>query len=378
MTSIDALAFARDYLVGAGDIWRTDDGGVGISRLPLWTDAKHLSSPFMLDVTRTTSGVRFEFETDSSSMQLKLRCSQLTFPGAPVRPVVVDLEMDGAVESIVVSPVEARSPFEVTPLHVDAAPTLELSLGAAGVPKQVRIWLPQNSHSEILAVSTDGWLRKLASKEPTWLHYGSSISQASEVNHPSAVWPVVAAKSLGLQLRSLGLGGNALLDPFIADVIVEAAPQVVSLKLGINTVNAASHNARNFPSSVSGLLDGIRAGLPTTPILLITPIFCPPHEEGVGPTVWDLATMKAKASPKPEELFPMALNLRMIREQLRAIFELRSATDPNLFLLEGTELFGAQDAHLLPDDLHPNHEGYQLMAGRFAAHPIIDAWLKHQ
>ena len=35
--------------------------------------------------------------------------------------------------------------------------------------------------------------------------------------------------------------------------------------------------------------------------------------------------------------------------------------------LDGLSLFGEADAHLLPDDLHPNTEGYRLMGQRFHA-----------
>ena len=34
--------------------------------------------------------------------------------------------------------------------------------------------------------------------------------------------------------------------------------------------------------------------------------------------------------------------------------------------VEGTDLFAESDAHLLPDDLHPNGEGYELMGLRAA------------
>jgi lysophospholipase L1-like esterase len=34
--------------------------------------------------------------------------------------------------------------------------------------------------------------------------------------------------------------------------------------------------------------------------------------------------------------------------------------------LDGLSLFGADDAHDLPDDLHPNPEGYIRMGERFA------------
>jgi lysophospholipase L1-like esterase len=43
-----------------------------------------------------------------------------------------------------------------------------------------------------------------------------------------------------------------------------------------------------------------------------------------------------------------------------------AAGDANLHYLDGLTLFGADDAGDLPDDLHPNPEGYIRMGHRFA------------
>ena len=376
MTAKNVLDFVRKHAVGISDAWQLPDGSVTFSRLPLYTDDLHLKQLFMMEVTRNTSGVRLEFRTDASQLRLKLIATQLVFPGAPTARIAVDIEIDGGASvTYEVARSEVSTPFSIEAMDGADAPEVEIELAGIGVMKSVKVWLPQNAQTRIYGIELDGAVEALAPSGSKWLHYGSSISQSSEVKSPSHIWPAVAAKSLGLHLRSVGLGGNALLDPFIADVMVEEMPDLISLKLGINIVNAASHNARTFPSAVNGLLDGIRRGLPNTPILLITPIHCPPHEEGVGPTVFNMQTFKATASPRPEEFIPMALNLTMVREQLGAIFANRSATDANLYFMDGLDLFGAADAHLLPDDLHPNHEGYQLMAQRFAAAPVVREWL---
>ena len=39
--------------------------------------------------------------------------------------------------------------------------------------------------------------------------------------------------------------------------------------------------------------------------------------------------------------------------------------DTNIHYVDGLEIFGAESLHLLPDDLHPDAEGYQLMGGTF-------------
>ena len=39
--------------------------------------------------------------------------------------------------------------------------------------------------------------------------------------------------------------------------------------------------------------------------------------------------------------------------------------DGNLHYVDGLKLFGPEMAHLLPDDLHPDAEGYQAMGRNF-------------
>ena len=62
------------------------------------------------------------------------------------------------------------------------------------------------------------------------------------------------------------------------------------------------------------------------------------------------------------------LPLVRMRGLLRDVVAARSAAgDSRIGYLDGLSLFGAADAHLLPDDLHPNTEGYRLMGERFNA-----------
>jgi lysophospholipase L1-like esterase len=48
-----------------------------------------------------------------------------------------------------------------------------------------------------------------------------------------------------------------------------------------------------------------------------------------------------------------------------AVQKRREDGDAHLFLLDGLELLGPADAGRLPDDVHPDPEGYDLMAERF-------------
>ncbi|HBD21757.1 MAG TPA: lipase, partial [Dietzia sp.] len=107
-----------------------------------------------------------------------------------------------------------------------------------------------------------------------WLHHGSSISHGSNATSPARTWPALAARLGGVDLRNLGVGGSALVDPFMARVMRDTPADLISLKLGINVTNSDSMRLRAFIPAVHGFLDTIRDGHPTTPLLLVSPIYC--------------------------------------------------------------------------------------------------------
>ncbi|GAA4964943.1 hypothetical protein GCM10023238_35730 [Streptomyces heliomycini] len=80
------------------------------------------------------------------------------------------------------------------------------------------------------------------------------------------------------ELINLGFGGSALVDPFTARAIRDTPADLISLKLGINVVNSDAMRLRAFAPAVHGFLDTIREGHPATPLLLVSPVLCPTHE----------------------------------------------------------------------------------------------------
>jgi hypothetical protein len=100
------------------------------------------------------------------------------------------------------------------------------------------------------------------------------------------------------------------------------------------------------------------------PVLVITPIICPPHEDGTGPSI--VKRGKVTSPRRPDRLAFGALTLRRIRQLEADIVEARQAAgDAHLHLLSGLELFGPADVGDLPDLLHPNPAGYRRIGERF-------------
>jgi len=133
-------------------------------------------------------------------------------------------------------------------------------------------------------------------------------------------------------------------------------------------VNADSLRLRAFIPAVHGFLDTVREGHPDTPLLVISPIICPPVEDRPGPTVDDpqRPDLWFTSLSDPAETALGRLSLGLIRETLARVVKERSAQDPNLHYLDGRLLFGADDLPDLPDNLHPNAAGYRRMGERFA------------
>jgi lysophospholipase L1-like esterase len=207
-----------------------------------------------------------------------------------------------------------------------------------------------------------------------WLHHGSSISHGSDAASPTTTWPALAASLGGVELINLGLGGSALLDPFTARTLRDTPADLISLKLGINVVNADLMRLRAFGPAVHGFLDTIRDGHPDTPLLVVSPILCPAHEDTPGPSLPDFSAvsegrLRFVAAGDPAERAGGKLTLTVIRQELARIVRERSAEDPHLHHLDGRELYGEADFDELPlpDGLHPDAAAHRRMGERFAA-----------
>ncbi|MFJ8019671.1 GDSL-type esterase/lipase family protein [Streptomyces sp. NPDC096311] len=324
------------------------------------------------------SGVRLVFRTRATAVELDTLPTKLVYVGAPPRPDgVYEWVVDGRpagqgsvvggnakVIDLTSGAVETRS---------GAVGTLRFDGLSDGV-KDVEIWLPHNEITELVALRTDAPVEPAPDRgRKVWLHHGSSISHGSDAAGPTSTWPALAASLAGVELINLGLGGSALLDPFTARAMRDTAADLISVKIGINLVNADAMRLRAFGPAVHGFLDTVRDGHPTTPLLVVSPLLCPLHEDTPGPTAPDFSDLGAGrlrfvAMGDPAERASGKLTLRVIRDELARIVEQRAAEDPNLHHLDGRGLYGEADfAELpLPDQLHPDAATHRRIGERFA------------
>jgi hypothetical protein len=375
-TELESQAVHPGLLRGLAELERTERGWLP-HRLADWARAQ-CPDPQLAAAEAQPSGVRLVFRTRSTVVELDLLRTRTILVGIPERPHgTVDLTIDGRL-------VGQASTTGGDVVRVDmVSGTTESEPGTPGTvrfdglsaqEKDVEIWLPFHERNEIVALRTDAPILPLPSGgRPVWLHHGSSISQGSNAASPSTTWPAVAARLGGVELINLGLAGSAMLDPFTARTMRDIPADVVSVKIGINLVNADVMRVRAFVPAVHGFLDTIRDGHPDTPLLVIGPLHCPIHENTPGPGAFDPAALADNAvrfiaTGDPAAASRGSLTLTVIREQLADLMSARIAGDPRLHYVDGQQLYGPRDIeeHPLPDGLHPDAATHLLIGERFA------------
>ncbi|HEY1117048.1 MAG TPA: SGNH/GDSL hydrolase family protein [Acidimicrobiales bacterium] len=363
-----------ELLRGAIEIEATE-GVVRPHRLPAWARAQWPDDQLAMAESQP-SGVRLAFRTTATAIELELLATKVAYAGlAGASDGVYDLVVDGRLAARATSTGGHLLTIDLTTgAHdlrtggVGAVAFHDLPPGA----KDVELWLSYTEAVELLALRTDAPVAPAApSSRPTWVHHGSSISQGSSAAGPSTTWAALAAAAGGVELVNLGFAGSALLDPFVARTIRDTPADLISLKVGINLVNHDLMRPRAFGPAVHGWLDTIRDGHPSTPLLVVSPICCPMHEDVPGPSAPDLtgAGVRFIALGDPAASASDLLTLTGIRAELARIVGDRAASDAHLHHLDGLDLYGAadHDEHPLPDQLHPDAETHHLIAERFAA-----------
>ncbi|MFD3911737.1 GDSL-type esterase/lipase family protein [Streptomyces sp. NPDC058603] len=365
-----------DILRGALDLEHTAHG-VLPHRLPARARAQYSDGQLAMAESQP-SGVRLAFRTGATVMELDVLPTKRVYVGAPPRPDgVYDLLVDGRLAGRASVTGGNTLTIDMTTGTAEHRPGPAGSLRFADLPdgvKDIEIWLPHNETTELVALRTDAPVEPAPDRgRKVWLHHGSSISHGSDAASPTTTWPALAASLGGVELINLGLGGSALLDPFTARALRDTPADFISVKIGINVVNADLMRLRAFTPAVHGFLDTIREGHPTTPLLVVSSILCPIHEDTPGPSAPDFSDVsegkiRFRATGDPGERAAGKLTLTVIRDELARIVEQRAAEDPNLRYLDGRELYGEADAAELPlpDRLHPDAATHHRIGERFA------------
>jgi hypothetical protein len=306
-------------------------GSLGVLPWRIPFEQQQLYEPALRPVAMCPAGVRLVFVSDTSTVALDFRSTVVN----AVPPAAFDLLVDGRLHHRIVPPEDARSiEFSALPAGTHL---LEMYLPSQYV--QLELLALRIDASAVVEQRTDG--------RPRWIAYGSSITHCRHAAGPSETWPALVAARCGLNLTCLGYGGNCHMEPMVARLIRDLPASYISLKLGINMVGplVGSYSDRTFRAGVIGLIKTIRDGHPTTPIAVVSPIHANDRE-----TVPNSAGMS------------LALARQRIAE---AIDVLRQYGDQQLHYVDGLDLFGSEFESYLEDGVHPNAEGYRILADRY-------------
>ncbi|MDR5759218.1 SGNH/GDSL hydrolase family protein [Caballeronia sp. LZ035] len=369
-------------LRGAIELENTANG-VRPHRLPAWA-RKQCPDPQLMLAEAKPSGVRLVFDTAATDIELDVLPTRHVHAGAPTRlsglhDLVVDGHLAQQRRAEGGDTITVNAATNTTSVQSDGPVTLAFS-GLPERSKRIEIWLPHDELSVLAALRTNGRIEAVSTEGRTiWMHHGSSISQGSNGDSPTSIWTALAARLADVELMNLGFSGSALLDPFTARVMRDTPADFISVKMGINLVNFDLMRVRAFGPAMHGFIDTIRDGHPHTPLLIVSPLYCPIHEATPGPGAFDFGALAEgriafRATGNPDDVQTGKLTLQVIRAELRRMVEQRAVDDPNLHYLDGTSLYGPEafETHPLPDELHPDGPAHRLIGERFARFAFAD------
>lgn len=289
--------------------------------LPEYAARAH--APQLLEMAQMPAGVRAQMRTDAEAVCL---------------PMEYNYDVDGHLDVTVDG--ELHSRIELTP----GATQVEVAL--PGGTHDVQVWLPQVGTNRVGPLELPGaTVIEPVPAGPRWSTYGSSITMCSAAYGPSQTWPALVARELGWDLTCMGYSGQCHLDPIAARTIAATPADVISLCLGINIYGSSTFNERSFAPQVSGFIEQVREAHPGVPIVVMTPIASPARET------------------TPNEA---GMTLQQMRRDITEVVHTVQAADDGVHLIDGLQVLAIEEADLMPDGLHPDGQGYELMARRLA------------
>lgn len=283
-------------------------------------------TPNLLEgVAEIPAGVRITFHTNSPTLMVEFSAAE--------DGLAFDLVIDKKLVKTIIPSLEEKT-FTVDGLSSENK-LIEIYLSQQQKVALKNVWIDEEA-----VWHTDSSERK------KWIAYGSSITQCREAESPSQTWPAIAADKLDLALTCLGFSGQCQYETMIARTIRDTPADFISLCAGINTYGADCYNARTFQAAIIGFIKIIREKHKNVPIVLSSPIYGAFREETPNLVGYTLIEM---------------------RKQIKEIVEIFNKNGDNqLFYIDGLDILSEEHANLLPDDLHPNAEGYKMMGQNFA------------
>jgi hypothetical protein len=219
--------------------------------------------------------------------------------------------------------------------------------GGNRAEKEFVIYLPHLQEVVVKAIGADEAARispvppRFAESLPV-VYYGSSVCQGSAAQSPAQTYPAIVGRQLNLDFINLGFGGAGKAEPEVVKHVTALAACAYVFDLG------KSYGAQDA-SAFMAMLQTIRRDHPGAPIIVVTPI------------------TSAKEVKEPDYSARSLHTRKVMRDPAR---ELIRGGDRRIVVVEGEDLLGFQEHHLLSrDGVHPSDEGYRVIAARLA--PVL-------
>lgn len=290
----------------------------------------------------SASGVRLRFATAASRLRLRFLPLPMSAPAEGRDGFHFDATIDGElIASAAAPPGSGEAVFE----------------GLPGGDKVVELWLSQEIPVHLTGLEADAPCAPAGDDRPRWVTYGSSLTHCVRAHSPARTWPAIVARRRGLHLTSLGFGGQCHLDAMVGMVIAGLPADCITLKLGINTINAPTLAGRTYPAAIVALVQIIRQRHPDTPLALVSPIGYPPRETDPNTAGYTISAMRR--------------DMEDVHRRLTGL------GDANLIYVDGLEVF---DLDLIEryaeDQCHPDGDGIEVQADNFDR-AVMERLLSH-
>lgn len=314
------LTFDQICAAARGVAYATqEDGRVRLHRFTAAQEAMYEAcNAEHYDRSFATAGVVLEFDTDSQTLSLAVRCRKGSSRHWFVHSVFVNDERIGQL-----------SGSYTPPETVDAACTWPLGEGS----KRVKILFPWSAGSEILALElSDGASFAPVRPEKRALIYGDSITQGYDASLPELSYAHKLAEHLGFDCINKAIGGEVF-RPDFGKLKDDITPEIITVAYGTNDWSRKSRET--YSESVEGFFAALRENYPQAPILILAPI-------------WRLDWQKEK----PFGPF----------REIPEILEAAAQRIGNARVIDCFDFIPQEKQNLRDDGIHPNDRGFAIYA----------------
>ncbi len=168
------------------------------------------------------------------------------------------------------------------------------------------------------------------------VYYGSSIAQGGCACRPGMSYEAILGRRLGLDFVNLGFSGAGKAEPEVVELVAQIDACCFVFDLGKSF-------GRQSADVYGAMLGTVRSAHPNVPLVCVTPIFS--TRESYDAAYADLSEHVRNA----------------VR---RAASERMQAGDSRLYLVEGNDLLGRDDADAFHEGVHPTDLGFMRIAER--------------